>query len=61
MAILARNPATQAIPVIALSANAMPADLRQAKAAGFADYLTKPLDIARLLAVLDTFAQQEAP
>ena len=59
MAILARNPATRSIPVVALSANAMPDDLRQAKAAGFAAYLTKPLDIARLLALLDEFAGRE--
>lgn len=59
MAILARNPLTRQIPVVALSANAMPDDLRQAKAAGFTDYLTKPLDIARLLAVLDECAARE--
>jgi CheY-like chemotaxis protein len=31
----------------------MPDDLAQARAAGFADYLTKPVDMARLLAVVD--------
>jgi CheY-like chemotaxis protein len=31
----------------------MPDDLAEARAAGFADYLTKPLDLARLLAVVD--------
>jgi len=41
------------IPVIGISANAMPKDLERARAAGFADYLTKPLDIARLLAAID--------
>ncbi len=61
MAILARNPLTRQIPVVALSANAMPDDLRQAQAAGFADYLTKPLDIARLLTVLDGYAARETP
>lgn len=40
---------TRGIPVIAVSANAMSDDLAQAQAAGFDDYLTKPLDLARLL------------
>ncbi|MBT9489792.1 MAG: PAS-domain containing protein [Rubrivivax sp.] len=40
---------TRSIPVIAVSANAMSDDLAQARAAGFDDYLTKPLDLARLL------------
>ncbi|RQW92991.1 MAG: response regulator, partial [Geobacter sp.] len=41
------------IPVVAISANAMPKDLARGKAAGFVDYLTKPLEVAQLLAVLD--------
>ena len=46
MARLRKDPATQRIPCIALSANAMPEDIRQALATGFADYWTKPLDFA---------------
>jgi len=46
-------PALRHTPVVAVSANAMPDDLTQAQAAGFADYLTKPVDMARLLAVVD--------
>ena len=53
MQCLRENEATRGIPVIAVSANAMPRDLERAKAAGFAAYLTKPLDIARLLALVD--------
>ena len=34
-------------------------DLRKAAAAGFTTYLTKPLDIPRLLALLDQYAHQE--
>ena len=60
MAILARNPATQHIPVIGLSANAMPDDKRRAAGAGFAGYLTKPLDIPQLLAMLAEFAPRES-
>ncbi|ODV09305.1 MAG: hypothetical protein ABT20_11330 [Rubrivivax sp. SCN 70-15] len=44
---------TSGIPVVAVSANAMPADLAQARAAGFAEYLTKPLDLPLLLATVD--------
>ena len=36
-------------PVIAITANAMPRDIARGKAAGFVDYLTKPLDIEQLL------------
>ncbi|MBT9596232.1 MAG: PAS domain-containing protein [Vitreoscilla sp.] len=46
MARLRKDPATQRIPCIALSANAMPEDIRLALATGFADYWTKPLDFA---------------
>ena len=45
--------ATRAIPVLALSANAMPADVERGLAVGFVDYLAKPLDLPRLLALLD--------
>jgi PAS domain S-box-containing protein len=49
---------SQDIPVIAVSANAMPADVEHGLAAGFAEYLTKPLDMQRLLqAVEGTFAE----
>ncbi|MFY9509994.1 MAG: response regulator, partial [Rubrivivax sp.] len=46
-------PATRHVPVIAVSANAMPGDVEQARRAGFDDYLTKPLDMHRLLAAVD--------
>ncbi|MFZ2986562.1 PAS domain-containing hybrid sensor histidine kinase/response regulator [Ideonella sp.] len=44
---------TAAIPCIALSANALPADIEAALAEGFADYWTKPLDFKAFLAALD--------
>ena len=49
---LRADPATQAVPAIAVSANAMPQDLALGRAAGFVDYLTKPLDLHRLQAAL---------
>jgi len=44
---------TRAIPVIGVSANAMPKDIERAQAAGFVDYLTKPLDVAAFLKAVD--------
>jgi CheY-like chemotaxis protein len=37
------------IPVIALSANAMPQGIEHAEAAGAVDYLTKPLGLVALV------------
>jgi PAS domain S-box-containing protein len=49
---LRADESTRAIPVIAISANAMRGDIEQGLAAGFTDYLTKPLDLARLLTAM---------
>ena len=43
------DPATQRIPVIALTVNAMEGDREQAIAAGCDDFDTKPVELARLL------------
>lgn len=43
-----QTPSLQHINVIALSAKAMERDLRYGLTAGFADYLTKPIDIEKL-------------
>jgi len=51
---LRQQPATERTPVIAVSANAMQSDIDDARRAGFDDYVTKPLDMHRLLAVVDT-------
>jgi CheY-like chemotaxis protein len=56
MQTLREDAATRDIPVVAVSAQAMPADLARGRAVGFADYLTKPLHLERILAVLDTHA-----
>ena len=49
---LKADPATADIPVVVLSADATPGQVERLRAAGAADYLTKPLDVERLMAVL---------
>jgi PAS domain S-box-containing protein len=44
---------SRTVPVIAVSANAMASDVEQGLAAGFVQYLTKPLDMALLLAAVE--------
>lgn len=54
LAILRNDPATAHIPVIALSGHAVPHDIAKALAAGFFQYLTKPLQVDELMDTLDT-------
>jgi CheY-like chemotaxis protein len=60
--ILRDDPATRHIPVLAISANAMPRDIEKGLAAGFFRYLTKPIKIHEFLEALDMaleFAQKD--
>jgi CheY-like chemotaxis protein len=50
---LAESPSMARAALIALSANAMPDDVRQAMQAGFHDYWTKPIDMNLFLARMD--------
>jgi signal transduction histidine kinase/CheY-like chemotaxis protein len=53
LAQLRREPETARIPAIAVSANAMRADIERALAAGFTRYLTKPIDIGQFNEAID--------
>jgi CheY-like chemotaxis protein len=51
--ILAEDPTTAHIPVVALSANAMPRDIEKGLEAGFFRYLTKPIKVHEFMDTLD--------
>jgi len=51
--ILRADPATAHIPVVALSANAIPRDIEKGLAAGFFRYLTKPIKVNEFMDTLD--------
>ena len=53
MKILRADPVTAHIPVIALSANAVPRDIQRGLDAGFFNYLTKPIKVNQLMDALD--------
>jgi PAS domain S-box-containing protein len=61
--ILRDDPATAHIPVVALSANAMPRDIDKGLQAGFFRYLTKPIRVHEFMDTLDVtleFARQHS-
>jgi PAS domain S-box-containing protein len=51
--ILAEDPTTGHIPVVAISANAMPHDIERGLEAGFFRYLTKPIKVHEFMDTLD--------
>ncbi len=51
--ILREDPVTAHIPVLAISANAMPSDIRKGLDAGFVRYLTKPIKVNEFMEALD--------
>ena len=52
---LQQNPATAKIPVVVLSADAIPSQIERLLSAGARNYLAKPFDIDQFLAVIDEF------
>ncbi len=64
MQILRRDPATAHMPIIALSANAMPHDVAKGLEAGFFNYITKPMRVDEFMKALDAalrFSQVTSP
>ncbi|MFZ2490858.1 MAG: PAS domain S-box protein [Thermoanaerobaculia bacterium] len=60
--ILRDDPATAHIPVVALSANAMPRDIQKGLDAGFFRYLTKPIKVSEFMETLNialAFAEED--
>ena len=51
--VLRRDPATSHIPVVALSANALPRDIQSSLEAGFFRYLTKPIKVKEFMDTLN--------
>ena len=53
LAMLRDDPVTRHIPVLALSANAIPREIQKGIEAGFFKYLTKPIKVAEFMDALD--------
>jgi CheY-like chemotaxis protein len=63
LGILAEDPATAHIPVVALSANAVPRDIERGLEAGFFRYLTKPIKVNEFMHTLEValnFAESQS-
>jgi CheY-like chemotaxis protein len=58
LAVLQSTEETAHIPVIALSANAMAADIQRGIDAGFFSYLTKPIRVDKFMNNLDLALRQ---
>ncbi len=58
--LLHEDPLTKHIPVIALSANAMPHDIRKGLESGFFRYLTKPIKVKEFMDTLDLALESSA-
>ena len=64
MKMLREDPTTAHIPIVALSANAMPRDIEKGLEAGFFRYLTKPIRVAEFMDTLNValdFAEKGRP
>ena len=45
--------AGNSVPIIAMTANAMPEDIKRAKSAGMNDHIAKPLDVPKMMATIE--------
>ena len=61
LTVLRADTSLKDIPIIAVTANAMPRDIERGLAAGFAAYLTKPLKIPEFNALLDQYLNVNNP
>jgi len=52
---LKKMDATKDIPVVAISANALASDLEKGREAGFADYITKPINLQSFFATIKKY------
>lgn len=59
--LLKADPATKAIPIIALTAHAMDSDRVKALESGCDDFDTKPVELARLLAKIEDLLKKFPP
>jgi len=53
LARIRENESTKNLPVVAVSANAMPSDIQTGKEAGFDEYITKPIKIDSFFEIID--------
>ncbi len=60
LARLREDPRTRLIPVIAVSASAMPTDQHRIVASGFDAYITKPIDLKSFLVQVEAFVGKGA-
>ena len=61
LARLRADTATANIPIVVLSADATPGQVRRFREAGANEYLTKPLDLKLVLTLIDIFLGESAP
>ena len=59
--IRAREQGGEASYIVALTANAFAEDRERCRAAGMDDFLTKPIDAQRLLAIAERFTRRASP